>query len=105
MNLKEYLEFTDSVAVYSNGSGDKERDRAYLGLGIAGEAGEVADAIKKEMRDGLSRRLEVGLELGDVLWYWVRLVKTYGFTPDEVMALNMSKLTERKAKDQVKTHE
>lgn len=49
----------------------------YNALAIAGEAGEIADTVKKGLRvnDPFARREDLVLELGDVLYYWVRLVR------------------------------
>lgn len=65
-------------------------------LGIAGEAGEVADAIKKHLFHGHALDVE-GLrdELGDVLWYVATLAKTLGLSLDDVAAANVAKLKAR----------
>ena len=95
MNLNEY-----QVAAKHN-SKVKDDDTPYFmaiwGLGIAGEAGEVADHIKKVLRDDdgvitAERRPELGDELGDVLWYIARIAGIAGFTLEEVAQGNISKL-------------
>lgn len=95
------------------GTGGRQ-ELAYLGLGLAGEAGEVADCLKKVLRMGSpphspeevayiqKNKLEALGELGDVLWYWTRLVFALGSTPEEVMATNVKKLAERKAQGKLK---
>jgi NTP pyrophosphatase (non-canonical NTP hydrolase) len=52
---------------------------ATFALGIVGEAGEVADMVKKELgHDHETDRVEMAKELGDVLWYTAALAKLYG---------------------------
>jgi len=67
----------------------------YLGLGLAGESGEVCDKLKRIIRgDGAPDDI-VG-ELGDVLWYVSRLADLFGISFDEVAEKNIAKLTSRK---------
>lgn len=66
------------------------------GLGIAGEAGEVADLIKKVIGHGHDLdREKLKLELGDVLWYVAGLAHLVDLTLDEVAAANVAKLEKR----------
>jgi len=65
-------------------------------LGIAGEAGEVADYIKKVLYHGHVMDEEVLCkELGDVLWYVTTLASTAGLTLEEVARKNIEKLRKR----------
>lgn len=94
MTNEEYLKFTNEMSYYPGGL-------TYLGLAITGEAGEVADDIKKMIRDddGLltdNRRQKLLLELGDVLFYAFQLAQTLGVTISEVMELNREKLVARR---------
>ncbi|MEM1268425.1 MAG: nucleoside triphosphate pyrophosphohydrolase family protein [Bacteroidota bacterium] len=65
-------------------------------LGLAGEAGEVADLIKKGVfhQHGVSRDT-IRDELGDVLWYVAALCTNHGLTLEEVMEANVEKLKQR----------
>ena len=65
-------------------------------LGLAGEAGEVADTIKKAVfhRHGLDRDLLIK-ELGDVLWYVAALCSKLDVPLSEVMERNIAKLRKR----------
>ncbi len=67
-----------------------------LALGVAGEAGEVADIIKKHVGHGhpLDREKLVK-ELGDVLWYVARMAATIGYSLEEVANINIDKLNAR----------
>lgn len=65
-------------------------------LGLAGEAGEVADTIKKAVfhRHGLDRDVVIK-ELGDVLWYVAALATKLGVSLEDVAQRNVAKLRER----------
>lgn len=69
---------------------------AWNALGLAGEAGEVADLIKKSVfhRHELDREKLIG-ELGDVLWYVAALATKLGVRLSDVMEGNVAKLTRR----------
>lgn len=76
-----------------------QQDRESLschGLGIAGEAGEVADLIKKHLHHGhpLDREKLIK-ELGDVLWYVAAVAKDIGVDLSEVAEANVMKLRKR----------
>ncbi len=53
----------------------KHQAMEYLTLGLTGEAGEIANKVKKFIRDGavkdeyLEKRIQIGYGIGDVLWY------------------------------------
>ena len=69
-------------------------------LGLVGEAGEVAEKIKKQLRgdinhnpmeheDIIARNEDVAKELGDVLFYLTWLGNYHGYTIEQIMALNI----------------
>jgi NTP pyrophosphatase (non-canonical NTP hydrolase) len=66
---------------------------AVMGLGIAGESGEVADLIKKYIGHGhpLDKNL-IAKELGDVLWYIAALATLNGLSLSDVAITNVAKL-------------
>jgi NTP pyrophosphatase (non-canonical NTP hydrolase) len=69
---------------------------SWNALGLAGEAGEVADLIKKGIYHQQGIQIEkLKKELGDVLWYVSALCTQHGFTLEEVMQLNIEKLKAR----------
>ena len=75
---------------------------AYGSLGLAGEAGEVANLAKKVYRDGegrLTPEIHKALvdELGDVLWYVSQLAYDLGVTLEGVARDNVQKLSDRYA--------
>ena len=75
----------------------EERDAKFLaGMGLAGEAGEVCDNLKKHLlhHKPLDREHLVE-ELGDVLWYFQHTLNTFDITWKEVVEYNIRKLCER----------
>ncbi|MCB1972562.1 MAG: nucleoside triphosphate pyrophosphohydrolase family protein [Geminicoccaceae bacterium] len=72
----------------------------YPVLGLLGEAGEIANKVKKIHRDNgggitLEQALELRKELGDVLWYVAELATQLGTTLDFVAHDNLLKLADR----------
>ena len=72
-------------------------------LGINGEAGEVAEKVKKIIRDknGVisdEDKLELAKELGDVLWYLAVFAHDLGVPLDNIAEQNLAKLQSRKAR-------
>jgi NTP pyrophosphatase (non-canonical NTP hydrolase) len=69
----------------------------YMLLGLASETGEVADKVKKALRDndGYFTIPELAMELGDVLWYVAGIATQLGLSLDDVAALNLKKLSDR----------
>ncbi len=95
MNFNEYQKLARSTAIYP-----EEYKVIYPALGLCGEAGEVAEKVKKNIRDGKSLD-GVGLELGDVLWYISALADDLGVTLEEVAQANVDKLTSRKERNMI----
>jgi NTP pyrophosphatase (non-canonical NTP hydrolase) len=91
MDLRKYQD-----AVLHGSLCVNERDRFIENtLGLAGEAGEFADQVKKQIRDGESRVMRQVEELGDVLWYLTSLAGQLGYTLAELASINYNKLSER----------
>jgi len=73
----------------------------YPTLGLAGEAGEISNKVKKIMRDDCGvvtdeKREDLIGELGDVMWYLAALATELGIDLDEVAEKNIEKLFSRK---------
>ena len=79
----------------------KHRATEYLTLGLTGEAGEIANKVKKFIRDGatkdeyLAKRIEIGYEIGDVLWYCAVLAEELEMNLGHIMEKNLEKLADR----------
>lgn len=68
----------------------------YMALGLAGEAGEVANKVKKIMRDNdYPAREDIKAELGDVLWYIAGMATVLGIDLGDIAAANLTKLQDR----------
>ena len=96
VQLEEYLNFTNSTAIYPEAGTGSNTELYYLSLGLVSEAGEVAGKVKKLIRDGKYDPAGIVKELGDVFWYAVRLVDAVGYSPTDALTINMSKLSKRK---------
>lgn len=78
----------------------------YLTMGLVGEAGELANKVKKIFRDDNGqvtegRKGEIISELGDVLWYIAMLSEEFGSSLEEVALMNNKKLESRLARGTV----
>ena len=69
----------------------------YLSLGLVGEAGEVANKVKKIIRDK-KLNVDVGGEIGDVLWYCAMLADYFDINLGKIMEDNLYKLSDRKTR-------
>lgn len=95
MQINEYQEAALVTAVYPEG-----KRIIYPALGMCGEAGEVADKVKKVIRDNNQQftdecKREIVKEIGDVLWYCATMAHDIGFTLEEVAQMNINKLASR----------
>jgi NTP pyrophosphatase (non-canonical NTP hydrolase) len=77
--------------------------RVYLALGVAGEAGELVDKIKKIQRDQSIPTSEIVAELGDVLWYVAVMAEECGYSLAEVAHANLNKLADRQARGVIRS--
>ncbi len=100
MTFEEYQKRALTTVISSN---DAFKDSLHWVLGINGEAGEVAEKVKKIIRDknGVMTKqdkLELGKELGDVLWYLAVFAHDLGLSLDDIAGQNLDKLKSRKAR-------
>jgi NTP pyrophosphatase (non-canonical NTP hydrolase) len=96
MDFQDYQRRSRETARYP----DAGANVLYPTLGLCGEAGEVADKVKKVLRDrggqfGHEVRHDLALELGDVLWYVAQLATELGLDLEDVAAANLAKLASR----------
>jgi len=91
-----YQRKTQETAIYP-----EDKALEYLALGLNGEAGEVAEKVKKHIRDGKELDEDFAKELGDVLWYLTRLVDELDADMSEVAEANLDKLFDRKERDKI----
>lgn len=95
MTFDEYQNESKKTAQYP-----KDLALYYLGLGIAGEAGEVAEKIKKILRNDNGKITDESTELlkkelGDVLWYIAQVANELNFSMNDVADTNLKKLFDR----------
>ena len=100
MNFAEYQSEALKTAVYPN----RRSNITYPVLGLNGEAGEIAEKVKKIMRDknGIvddEIRGAIKKELGDVLWYVAALCDELGLDMNDVAVTNIKKLKDRQLRD------
>lgn len=103
MTFNEYQQESRKTAIYPNAG----NNFIYPALGLCGEAGEVAEKIKKVIRDNSGvmsddKKMEIKKELGDVLWYVAQLSSELGLTLDDVAWNNLEKLFSRQERNQLK---
>jgi len=96
MNFEEYQTEASATALYPRRMSNLE----YPTLGLAGEAGEVANVVKKIQRDHAGvlneeTREKLKDELGDVLWYISACADELGLTLTEIAEFNVRKLAKR----------
>lgn len=96
MDIKEYQGIIKKTAVFP-----AEIGLTYCTMGLCGEAGEVAEKMKKLFRDkgGVVTdefKQDVKKELGDVVWYVTALANELGLTLEEILEANYTKLIKRR---------
>lgn len=92
MKMNEYQDKAEDTAVYPKG---EWKGMYYVAMGLAGEAGEVANKIKKQIRDGHLNFDEVANELGDVLWYVAMMARELQYDLSTIAENNIDKLHDR----------
>ena len=97
MSLNEYQKAAAKTAIYK-----AEHSILYPALGLAGEAGEVANKVKKMLRDGNFDRQAIAAEVGDVLWYIAALSRDLNIDLQALAMGNLEKLYGRKARGTLK---
>ena len=84
--------------VMARGDPSKELGNIYNVLALAGEAGELANYAKKQWAGRGDYTKDMRLEIGDILYYLIRVCHDLGIDLAEAQRLNMEKITAREAK-------
>ena len=95
-DFNSYQRNASTTAIYPD-----EHRILYPALGLAGEAGEVANKVKKLIRDGPDKRPDtwrgdIASEIGDVLWYCAALATDLNLSLGVIAGQNEKKLGQRK---------
>lgn len=95
MKFNDYQQLARKTAIYPEHVGLE-----YTVLGLASEAGEVAGKLKKILRDkagllSFDDIVDIGSELGDVLWYVAMTADELGLSLLAIAERNISKLADR----------
>ena len=97
MTLKQYQDRARVTAIYP-----KAQSIIYPALGLAGEAGEVAEKVKKWIRDGNLDRDAIAKELGDVMWYIAAMATDLDLDLDRIADMNIQKLADREMRGKIR---
>lgn len=104
MNFDEYQKQA-LITDLSAGKGREVLSIAFMDkvLGLLGESGEIAEKIKKILRDKDGQiadedRHELAKELGDVLWYVAVLAKYLDYSFGQIASDNVEKLASRNSR-------
>lgn len=102
MNFNSYQHKALESAVYPN----RGNNIVYPVLGMNGEAGEVAEKVKKILRDKDGQwteedKEEIKKEIGDVLWYCAAAASEFGLNLQEVAEANIDKLHDRLKRNKI----
>ena len=89
-DMDDYQKKAAETAIYSS-----KHAVIYPALGLAAEAGEVANKVKKILRDGDFDRKAIADEIGDCLWYIAALCRDLNVSMNDVAKTNLYKLQDR----------
>lgn len=97
MQFDEYQKKAGETALYPNVG----NNIVYPTLGLVGEAGEIANKVKKIYRDAggvltEEKKEDLKKELGDVIWYLAQVSSELGLDLNDIAELNIARLKDRK---------
>lgn len=100
LKLMEKLTFEQYDKWLTKNIQNPQKDLLLQVLGICGEAGEIAEKMKKIVRDkggviGEEDKMLMAKELGDVLWYLARFAQSIDMSIEDVALMNIEKLESR----------
>lgn len=101
-DFDNYQEECKKTAVYPNIG----KNYTYPTIGLMGEAGEVANKVKKLIRDDESviteeKRSDISHEIGDMMWYIAQLSTELNLKLSDVVKENLEKLAKRKEENKL----
>lgn len=101
LKINDYQIDARKTAIY-----DSKYAIIYPVLGLCGESGEVAEKVKKVLRDSGGeftdeKKEEIKKELGDIIWYIANVAADLGFTLEDICKTNLDKLFSRKSRNKL----
>ncbi len=101
MEFNDYQSSAAETAIFPDEMPDSvDTGTVYCALGLVGEAGEVAEKVKKAVREDDSSYLDdLEAELGDVIWYISQLARQLDIDFDDIATGNIEKLQDRQERD------
>lgn len=101
-DFDNYQESCKKTAVYPNIG----KNFTYPTIGLMGEAGEVANKVKKLIRDDNSKISkeksdDIAHEIGDMMWYIAQLSTELNLKLSDIVQMNLEKLASREKRDQL----
>lgn len=114
MNFEKYQEVSTSTMIYRDSiremsvmKKEGSLNLAYCVLGLTGEAGEIAEKVKKLIRDKDGEMTQefvddMKKELGDVLWYITAIADEFNLQLEDIAQVNVDKLTSRQKRGKLK---
>ena len=100
MELNEYQKKAAETAHFHQSEDSHWDDVVYCTLGLTGEAGEMANKVKKVFRDDRKvftgeKTKAIAYELGDCLWYIAMAAENLGYSLEQIAQMNYEKLKSR----------
>lgn len=111
MTLEDFRKHVEATRTARNEAGEEIRGGLdYAVQKLCAEAGEIAQLRAREILSGrppgalaggvtLERRAAYALELGDALWYTFELAALLDLNVEDVLAINVAKLSHRRARE------
>jgi len=93
-NIVDYAKWVETMWVSEKNS----NSLPIASLGLAGETGEALEHIKKLLRDGKWDETAFKKEMGDVIYYWCKILNHFDITPTDVLSANVKKIEDRRAR-------
>lgn len=102
MHFSDYQKQSRLTAIYPQ----MGQNYTYSLIGLVGETGEVAEKIKKLIRDKQGKldniyRDEIKKEMGDVLWYFSQLATDLGIDLEDLVKTNLEKIKSRQIRHKI----
>ncbi|MDI6778399.1 MAG: nucleoside triphosphate pyrophosphohydrolase family protein [Patescibacteria group bacterium] len=92
IDLREYQKFVKKIAKKFE---NRNEEIMTWGLGISGEAGDVASCIKKTFAHENDQKTGIRENIGDTFWYMAAICNFFGWDIEEIIGENMAKLKKR----------